>query len=79
MNHNNHDDYKTIDEHGNPIADSDTAKEHIADYFENLYQAREGEQIKLRKNGPITSMKQLTTYQRASCNHKMKTQSAYKN
>ena len=43
MNHNNNDDYETIDEHGNPIADPDTAKEHIADYFDNLYQAREGE------------------------------------
>ena len=43
MNHNNNDDYETIDEHGNTIADPDTAKEHIADYFENLYQAREGE------------------------------------
>ena len=43
MNHNNNDDYETINEHGNTIADPDTAKEHIADYFENLYQAREGE------------------------------------
>ena len=45
MNHNNHDDYDTIDENGNPIKDPDTAKDHIADYFENLYQAREGEEI----------------------------------
>ena len=44
MNHNNQDDYDTIDENGNPIKDPDTAKEHIADYFENLYQAREGEE-----------------------------------
>ena len=44
MNHNNHDDYYTIDENGNPIKDPDTAKDHIADYFENLYQAREGEE-----------------------------------
>ena len=55
MNHNNNDDYETIDEHGNPIADPDTAKEHIADYFENIYQAREGEEA--TKNGPITAMK----------------------
>ena len=44
MNHNNHDDYDTIDKNGNPIKDPDTAKDHIADYFENLYQAREGEE-----------------------------------
>ena len=44
MNHNNHDDYDTIDENGNPIKNPDTAKDHMADYFGNLYQAREGEE-----------------------------------
>ena len=44
MNHNNHDDYDAIDENGNPSEDPDTAKDHLADYFENLYQAREWEQ-----------------------------------
>ena len=36
MNHNNHDDYDTIDENGNLIKDFD--------YVENLYQDREGEE-----------------------------------
>ena len=34
-------DYTTIDEHGNHIEDPEEAKEHIASYYENLYQARE--------------------------------------
>ena len=36
------DSYITLDEKGNPIGDPEEAKEHIAQYFENLYQAREG-------------------------------------
>ena len=34
--------YDTMDESGNIIKDPEKAKEHIANYFENLYQAREG-------------------------------------
>ena len=36
------DSYITLDEKGNPIKDPKDAKEHIAQFFENLYQAREG-------------------------------------
>ena len=35
-------DYITTDEQGNPIEDPAEAKEHIANYYETLYQAREG-------------------------------------
>ena len=34
------DEYDTLDEEGNLISDPETAKEHIADFYENLYQAR---------------------------------------
>ena len=34
--------YITLNESGHPIEDPAEAKEHIAQYFENLYQAREG-------------------------------------
>ena len=34
--------YDTIDEEGNIIEDANQAKDHIANYFESLYQAREG-------------------------------------
>ena len=34
--------YTTISEEGNEITDPEAAKEHIANFFENLYQAREG-------------------------------------
>ena len=34
--------YTTINEDGEPIEDPTKAKEHIANYYENLYQAREG-------------------------------------
>ena len=34
-------DYDTIDETGNTITNPGSSKEHIATYFENLYQARE--------------------------------------
>ena len=32
----------TVSESGHPIEDPDEAKEHMAQYFENLFQAREG-------------------------------------
>ncbi len=35
--------YDTIDEEGEVIKNPEKAKEHIADYYENLYQAREGD------------------------------------
>ena len=38
------DNYDTIDNDDNVITDPEHAKEHIAKYFETLYQAREGEQ-----------------------------------
>ena len=38
----NEDEYDTIDEDGYVIKDPEEAKKHIANYFENLYQAREG-------------------------------------
>ena len=34
--------YITLNESGHPIEDPAEAKKHIAQYFENLYQAREG-------------------------------------
>ena len=34
--------YITLNESGHPIDDPAKAKEHTAQYFENLYQAREG-------------------------------------
>ena len=45
MNHNKNDDYETIDENENEkkIENPSQAKTHIANYFETLYQAREGE------------------------------------
>jgi hypothetical protein len=43
MNHNKTEEYEIIDEEENVISDPNKAKNHIADYFENLYQAREGE------------------------------------
>ena len=39
---NDHSMYNTLSEEGDPIEDPDDAKEHIAQYFENLYQARPG-------------------------------------
>ena len=41
-NKNEDDLYDTIDEEGKPIEDPIAAKEHIAQYFEKLYQARPG-------------------------------------
>ena len=43
LNHNKNDAYETRDEEGKTIENPEMSKEHIADYFENLYQAREGE------------------------------------
>ena len=34
-------DYDTVDENGNSITDPEKAREHIANYFEDLYKARE--------------------------------------
>ena len=39
----NRDEYDTKDEDGNKITNPTLAKEHIATYYEDLYQAREGE------------------------------------
>ena len=39
---NDHDMYDTLTEEGEPIETPDDAKEHIAQYFESLYQARPG-------------------------------------
>ena len=43
MNHNKKDEYTTITEEGETLNDPQRAKEYIANYFENLYQARDGE------------------------------------
>ena len=39
-----HEEYDTITEDNITVTYPDKAKNHIADYFEDLYQAREGEQ-----------------------------------
>ena len=44
INHNRNEDYTTKDENGNKTDNPEHANEHIADYYENLYQAREGEE-----------------------------------
>ncbi len=43
-NHNRRDDIETKDENGITITDPNEAKNHIANYYEQLYQAREGEE-----------------------------------
>ena len=43
MNHNKRGEAETKDEDGTLISDPEEAKTHIANYYENLYQAREGE------------------------------------
>ena len=43
LNHIKNDAYETRDEEGKTIENPEMVKEHIADYFENLYQATEGE------------------------------------
>merc|ERR1712062_109802 len=54
--------YITIDEEGNPIENPEEAKEHIARYFENLYQAREGKpQFEEWTNKIKTTIKAVTT------------------
>ena len=37
-------DFDTVDEDGNSITDPEQAKDHIANYFEDLYQAREADE-----------------------------------
>ena len=44
INHNKNEDYTTEDENGNKIDNPEQAKGHIAEYYENLYQAREVEE-----------------------------------
>jgi hypothetical protein len=44
LNHNKNDNYETKNEEGNTITDAEKIKEHVAKYFEDLYQAREGEE-----------------------------------
>ncbi len=44
LNHNTQVEYDIIDEGGTPLTDSTKAKKYIADYLEDLYQAREGEE-----------------------------------
>jgi len=41
---NKDDNYDTLDDDNNTITDPEKTKEHIANYFEKLYRAREGEQ-----------------------------------
>ena len=43
LNHNKQEEFDTINEEGDPVNDPTKAKKHIADYFEDLYQARKGE------------------------------------
>ena len=43
MNHNKRGEAETKDEDGTLFSDPEEAKTHIANYYENLYQAREGE------------------------------------
>jgi hypothetical protein len=43
INHNTKEEYEIIDEQENTINNPNKAKDHIADYFEDLYQARDGE------------------------------------
>ena len=43
MNHHKRGDAETKDEDGTLISDPEEAKTHIANYYENLYQTREGE------------------------------------
>ena len=43
LNHNKNNEYETKNEDGEQIANPQQAKEHIAKYYEDLYQAREGE------------------------------------
>ena len=47
--------YDTITEEGVKIEDPGETKNHIADFYENLYQAREGKGNQNTKTGLITS------------------------
>ena len=70
MGKGNQEEYDTITEENVTITDPDQAKKHIADYFENLYQAREGEMSHAEwtknidnKIDQITNMKYEQTHQ----------------
>ncbi len=43
LKHNNQEIYPIKDENGKPITTPQEAKDHVANYYENLYQARKGE------------------------------------
>ena len=47
-------DYDTIDETGNTLINPVSSKEHIATYFENLYQAREANPLYKASSDQIT-------------------------
>ena len=55
INHNKNDEYDTKNEEGRKITDPEETKEHIANYFENLYQAREGEESHKQWTGLINA------------------------
>ena len=66
----NQEEYDTITQENVTITDPDQTKNHIADYFENLYQAREGEKSHAEwtknidnKIDQITNMKYEQTHQ----------------
>ena len=53
--------YDTLDTDNQPITDPERAKEHIANYFEELYQAREGEEAYKQWTTHIeTKVKEIT-------------------
>ena len=53
-------DYDTIDEDGNTITDPEEAKEHIANYFEDLYQAREADEEAKEWTNEILKANEIT-------------------
>ena len=68
-----HEEYDTITEETATITDPDQTKNHIADYFENLYQGREGEKSHAEwtknidnKIDQITNMKYEQTHHEIS-------------
>ena len=53
--------YDTLDTDNQPITDPERAKEHIANYFEELYQARQGEEAYKQWTTHIeTKVKEIT-------------------
>ena len=42
ISHNMNEDHETKDENGKKIDNPEHAKEHISEYYEKLYEAREG-------------------------------------